>query len=212
MEKKEALELFLEKEVKQASQDFVINSMQYLQKETAPQRNKEFIQNFQNILKMCLKEQKEIKFLQIALVRSRALSGKPFYLLETFQEDFYLSEPVAALEMELWWLYQEYGRFCEEIDRQSKRYVFGLDEIVLNRIKLAELADCNRIMRYLFEQTIAAIISTEEYLQFNPKEDFQIQLGEFRGPYELLYVAHPYAEKLGRWWNGISQNYTEEKY
>lgn len=204
MEKGEALELFLKREVKQASENFVFNSMKYLQKETAPIRKKEFVQNFQNILGRCLKEPQKIRFLQIALVRSRALSGKPFYLLEAFQEDFYLSEPMAAMDLELWWLYQEYGRFCEEIDRQSRRYVLCFDEIILNRIKLAELANCKRIVQYLFEETITSIMSTEEYLQLNPEEGFQIQIGEYRGPYEFLYEANPYIEKLGRWWNGIS--------
>lgn len=212
MKKEEALERFLKHEAREASENFVRNTLKHLEKEAVPERKKEYIQNFRNIMDLCMKEQKEIRFLQIALVRSRALSGRPFYLLEAFQEDLYLSEPVAFLEMDLWWLYRGYQQFCEEIDHNARRYPLCFDAMILDRIKLAELANCRRFVRYLLEETMAAIMNTEEYQKLSPGEGFQIHLGEYRGFYEIIFQTNPYVEKLGRWWYGILQNHTEEKH
>lgn len=212
MKKGEALERFLNQEAREASENFVRNTLKYLEKETVPERKKEYIHNFQYMMDLCLKEQKEIRFFQIALVRSRALSGRPFYLLEAFQEDLYLSEPAAYLEMDLWWLYRGYWQFCEEIDHNARRYPLCFDAKILDRIKLAELANCRRFVRYLFEETITAIMNTEEYQKLSPKEGFQIHLGEYRGPYEIIFQTNPYVERLGRWWHGILQAHAKEKY
>ena len=212
MKKEEALERFLNKEANEASEDFVRRTLKYLEKEVVQERKEEYIQNFRNVMELCLKEQKEIRFLQISLSRSRALSGRTFYFLEAFQEELYLSEPVVHLEMDLWWLYQGYRQFCEEIDCNSRKYPLCFDAMILDRIKLAELANCRRFVRYLFEETAAAIISLDEYQKMSPREGFQIQLGEYRGPFEILFQSNPYVERLGRWWYGVLQDHTEEKH
>lgn len=203
MQKSKALELFLQKEVKVASQGFVLRTMDYLKKEKALERKKEFVKNFQIVMSMCTAQPEEPRFLQVTLVRSKALLLKPFFILEVFPEGLYLTEPEASIEMDLWWLYHEYGQFCEEIDREARKYVQCLDKMILDRIKLAELAECRMIIKYLFQGTVAAIIDTEEYIRLNPGEGFQIQLGEYRGPYEIMFQSNQYAERVGRWWNGI---------
>ena len=212
MKKGEALERFLNKEAREASGNFVRNTLKYLEKEAVPERKEEYIQNFRNVMELCLQEQKEIRFLQISLVRSRALSGRPFYLLEAFQEELNLSEPAACLEMNLWWLYQGYRQFCEEIDHNARKYPLCFDAMILDRIKLAELANCRRFVRYLFEETAAAIMNSDAYQRLSPGEGFQIHLGEYRGPYEIIFQSNPYVERLGRWWYGILQDHTEEKH
>lgn len=212
MKKAEALERFLNKEAKEASGNFIRNTLKLLEKEAVLERKEEYIQNFRNVMELCLKEQKEIRFLQISLARSRALSGRPFYLLEAFQEELYLSEPMVCLEMDLGWLYHGYRQFCEEIDHNARKYPLCFDAMILDRIKLAELANCRRFIRYLFEETAVAIINSDEYQRLSPAEGFQIHLGEYRGPFEIIYQSNIYVERLGRWWYGILQDHTEEKH
>lgn len=212
MKKGEALERFLNKEAGEASENFVRSTLKYLEKEAVPERKEEYIQDFRKVMESCLEEGKDIRFLQISLVRSRALSGRPFYLLEAFREELYLSEPVAYLEMNLWWLYQGYRQFCEEIDHEARKYPLCFDAMILDRIKLAELANCRRFVRYLFEETVVAIMNSDEYRRLSPREGFQIHLGEYRGPFEIIFQTNQYVERLGKWWYGILQNHTEEKH
>ncbi len=212
MKKGEALERFLNKEAGEASENFVRSTLRYLEKEAVPERKEEYIQDFRKVMESCLEEGKDIRFLQISLVRSRALSGRPFYLLEAFQEELYLSEPVAYLEMNLWWLYQGYRQFCEEIDHGARMYPLCFDAMILDRIKLAELANCRRFVRYLFEETVTAIMNSDEYQSLSPREGFQIHLGEYRGPFEIIFQTNQYVERLGKWWHGILQDHTEEKH
>ena len=73
----------------------------------------------------------------------------------------------------------------------------------LDRIILAELINCNRILKYLLEESLIHIINTEEFSKLNLSEEIQIQIGEYRGPFEIILVSNEYTNKLGRWWNGI---------
>lgn len=207
MEKIEALELFLNREAKEVSLEFLMNAMQWLKKEVLPERVEEFTGDFCKFMESCLEQKEEndgeIKFFQISLLRSKALKTQPFYILEAFPKEFYLSPPLAIQELNLWWLYQEYAKFCEELEKQSKRYILKLDQPVLERIKAAELITCNRIVRHLFEESIVEIINSPQYGALALPVGFRIHMGEYRGKYVKIFETDEYMEKIGRWWHGI---------
>ena len=98
MKKEEAMKCFLKKEAGQASRSFVLGAMAYLRKEQLPERIREFTEDFREVFAVCRQEKekgREVRFLQMSLLRSRALKGRPFYLLEAFDRNYYLSEPLA---------------------------------------------------------------------------------------------------------------------
>lgn len=208
MQKSDALEIFLRKEAEDASRKFMLRSLKHLEIGEVTERKREFVHIFQELLDRCQHEPEEVRFIQITLMRSRALCNRPYYVLEAFPEELYLAEPVVSVEMDLQWLYQDYREYCEEIDRQAKKY-YCLDKLILDSIKLTELIRCKRIIRYLLEETLGAIISTEEYRNLSPREGFQIQIGEYRGSFDIVFQSNPCVEKLGRWWYGVSQNHAE---
>lgn len=208
MQKSDALKVFLRKEAEDASRQFMLRSLKHLEKVEIPERKREFVHIFQELLGRCRDGAKEVRFIQITLMRSRALCNRPFYVLEAFPEELYLAEPVVSVEMDLQWLYQDYREYCEEIDQQAKKY-YCLDKLILDSIKLTELIRCKRIIHYLLEETLGAIISTEEYKSLSPGEGFQIQIGEYRGPFDIVFQSNPKIERLGRWWYGVSQNHAE---
>ncbi len=203
MDKREALKKFLDREVKEASGHLTLSAMDHLKKEEAPEHIQEMEEDFRKLFVLCREADREVRFVQIALARSRALSQKPFYLLEAFDKDFYLSEPIASLELHLEWLYEAYGRFCEEVDKQGKRYVLCFTASELDRIKLAELVTCRRMVRRLFEETLVHLLNMDEYLALGVSEGFQIQIGEYRGAYEINVETDQFTDKVGKLWYGI---------
>ena len=210
-EKTKALEMFLKHEAKTASGRFVLSAMEHMKKEEAPERIQEFTDDFRKLFQLCSEKKQEVCFVQIVLMRARALRGKPFYLLEAYDKNFYLSEPLVRLQLRLEWLYLEYRKYCREIEEQSKKYIQCFTEYELNRIKLAELINCRRIVRHLFEESIVYIINTEEYRRLNVQEGFQMHMAEYRGPYEKIFEQDQYTDQIGAIWYGVLQDNAEKK-
>ena len=207
MKKEEAMKCFLEKEAGQASRSFVLGAMAYLRKEQLPERIREFTEDFREVFAVCRQEKekgREVRFLQMSLLRSRALKGRPFYLLEAFDRNYYLSEPLAQKEMGLWWLYEGYGVFCREIRQESRRYIGSFREQELERICLAELADSKRMVKHLFVHALTGLLCLEEYRILEAGRGLCFQLGEYRGAYESLLETDEYTERLAGWMHGIS--------
>lgn len=210
-EKTKALEMFLKREAKTASGSFVCSAMEHMKNEEAPERVQEFTDDFRKLFRLCSEKKQEVCFVQIVQMRARALRGKPFYFLEAYDKDFYLSEPLVRLELRLEWLYLEYGKYCREIEKQSKKYIQCFTEYELNRIKLTELINCRRIVRHLFEESIVYIINTEEYRRLNVQEGFQMHMAEYRGPYEKIFEQGRYTDQIGAIWYGILQDNAEKQ-
>lgn len=206
-----ALDTFLKREAKEASDRFILFSAEHMKKNEMAVHVQEMAEDFGRLFQICGESNEEVCFVQIVLLRSQALAGNPFYILEAYGKDFYLSEPVGRVELRLEWLYTEYKKFCREIYEQSKKYVMCFTESELNRIRLTELINCRRIVRHLFEESIVDIINTEEYQQLGLREGFQIHMAEYRGPYEKIFEKDEYTDKIGRLWYGILQNNAKEK-
>lgn len=207
MQKSEALQLFLEKDVKEKSRTFLLSSLDELKKELRQKKIDAFVNDFQKLFNACLESKERtgenVRYIQLSLVRSKALSHEPFYSLEAYGSLFYLSQPIAMQELSLGWFYDEFYKFCEDIRQESKKYILKIGGMELDRIILAELINCNRILKYLLEESLIHIINTEEFSKLNLSEGIQFQIGEYRGPFEIILVSNEYTNKLGRWWNGI---------
>lgn len=204
MEKIEALEVFLAKEAKAASSNFVIRSLDYLNKENKADQVQAFVRDFQLLLQKCtVQKEGTVRYLQISLVRSKALCNQPFYVLEALKKDFYLSEPIVRQELDLDWLYQEFYHFCTELNRQSRKYILKVDELDLDYIKLAELDNCTRIVRHLFEESLVYLMNTDEFRELCACGPIQINISEYRGTFEKVFESDEFTEKLGRWWYGL---------
>lgn len=203
MEQAEALKKFLGKEVKQASDRFVLANFNHMKKEEAPEHVKEFADAFRELFKLCKKENRDVRFVQIVLRRSKALLREPFYRLEAFGQGIDDSSLIAVVEPNLEWLYREYDKFCEEVDRQSKKYVMCFTDHELNRIKQIELINCRRMVRHLFERAVVYIINSEEYRELQIQEGFQVHMAEYRGPYKIIFETDEYTAALGKVWYGL---------
>lgn len=210
MPKSEGLELFINREVKAISAKFLISSMNHLKKEYKAERVKTFVEDVRTVLNECItrqeKEGEAVCYLQVSLVRSKALSHQPFYILEAFKKDFYLSEPIAAKALDLGWLYQGFFDYGMELDSQSRKYIFQVDEIELDYLKLVELDTCARIVWYLVQESQVYLMNLEEFRKLSANRVIQLNVGEYRGPFKKVFETSELSEKLGRWWHGILQD------
>ncbi len=92
MQKSESLKLFLEKDVKEKSRIFLLSSLEELKKELRQKKIDAFVNDFLKLFNACL-ERKErtgenVRYIQLSLVRSKALSHEPFYSLEAYGSCF----------------------------------------------------------------------------------------------------------------------------
>lgn len=203
MEKAEALKIFLEKDVRERSRILLLSSLDELKIELRQKRIEAFVNDFLILLNECEKSGESVRYIQLSLVRSKALSNKPFYILEAYGSLFYLSQPIAVHELSLDWFYEIFNEFCEAVKKDSKKYILKIGGMELDRIILAELINCNRLLKYLLEESLVHIINLEEFTKLKLSEGIQIQIGEYRGPFETIMVTNEYTDNLGRWWNGI---------
>lgn len=193
MEKSEALELFLEKEAKSLSIEFVVEAMSCLEKG----KRQDIIKQFGDSICCVLAAAPGLQFFQIALIRSNTFLCKPFYRLEAYGPDFYLSEPLFETELEVNWLYEAYFRFAFNLEKDSRKYIAMIGKPELDRIKLAELHNCQKIIKYLFAETVVYLIHSTEYKALKTEEKIQFHLAEYMGPYDILMTKDEDMDLMG---------------
>ncbi|WP_349669204.1 hypothetical protein [Lacrimispora sp.] len=203
MQKAEALKIFLEKDVTERSRIFLLSSLDELKIELRQKKIEAFVIDFLILLNECEKSGESVRYIQLSLIRSKALSNKPFYILEAYGSLFYLSQPIAVRELSLDWFYEKFKEFCESVKKDSRKYILKIGGMELDRIILAELINCNRLLKYLLEESLVHIMNLKEFTKLKLSEGIQIQMGEYRGPFETIMVTNEYTDNLGRWWNGI---------
>lgn len=182
MENTQALQTFIKKEANDLSVAFVAETMAYMRKDKKEETTAQFCQE----LCRAINEMPTLRYLQIALVRSKALTAEPFYRLSAYGVEFYLSEPLYETELSLDWLYEAYDRFREGLKRESRKYVDQIGSMTLERIMLAELYNCQKVMKFLFAETLPLLIRTPEFEALEGESKVQFHLSESMGPYKVL--------------------------
>lgn len=193
----EIVKTFLGKEVLSASNNFLSQVMPYLEKNKKGIVVDQFCQDFQELLYKCDMERivGYVRCIQLSLVRAKALMGVPFYQLETFGDNFILEPPSAQMVMNLDWLYHSYQKFCGEITVGRKKYMQQILDSELSSVKLAQLSVCNNVVRYLFVEALPYIIDLPAFQRLSLEDDIQIQIGEFHGEYETIFITNAYTKK-----------------
>lgn len=182
MENIQALQLFIKKEAADLSTSFVAESMLSL---TKAHRN-DTVEQFCGQLRRVISKAAGLQFLQITMLRSKALLGEPFYRLEAYGPEFYLSEPLYETELSLDWLYQPFDRFRVGLKQESKKYVDQIGQPELDQILMAELYNCQKIVKFCFSETLLLLIQSPEYQALDAKKKIQFQLGERMGEFDIL--------------------------
>lgn len=192
MNREETLGIFIKEDLKSASKEFLSSTMLHLSKENKKETAMKFAQSVVKIINQA----PSLRFLQLVMLRFKALTGMPFYRFEAYGEGLYLMEPLAVAMVDLEWLYQAYNQFTSCLDNGSRRYLGKIGEDELNRIKMAQLWTCQKIVRHLFYEAIPYLFQSKEYQNLNVEKKIQFHLGEYKGKYEVLLTKDEITERL----------------
>ena len=198
MEMNSAMRLFIRNEIVSESAKWIYQAMTVLQAENKDQTIKRFLDELEEGLsdiRTC--------YIQISLLRYQILQKRPFYQLQIFGPEFYLAPPLAEKELQWNWMYEPYYEFCEKITASSRKYVMQITDADLSRLCLLELEETKEIVRRMFQESLADLLTRETFQRAASQREISIQLSDYMGEYEPLLVLNHQTKETGEWLNGI---------
>lgn len=198
MEMNSAMWLFIRNEIASESAKWIYQAMTVLQAENKDQTIKRFLDELEEGLsdiRTC--------YIQISLLRYQILQKRPFYQLQIFGPEFYLAPPLAEKELQWNWMYEPYYEFCEKITASSRKYVMQITDADLSRLCLLELEETKEIVRRMFQESLADLLTRETFQRAASQREISIQLSDYMGEYEPLLVLNHQTKETGEWLNGI---------
>ncbi len=198
MEMNSAMRLFIRNEIASESAKWIYKAMTVLQAENKDQTIKRFLDELEEGLsdiRTC--------YIQISLLRYQILQKRPFYQLQIFGPEFYLAPPLAEKELQWNWMYEPYYEFCEKITASSRKYVMQITDADLSRLCLLELEETKEIVRRMFQESLADLLTRETFQRAASQREISIQLSDYMGEYEPLLVLNHQTKETGEWLNGI---------
>ncbi len=198
MEMNSAMRLFIRNEIASESAKWIYQAMTVLQAENKDQTIKRFLDELEEGLsdiRTC--------YIQISLLRYQILQKRPFYQLQIFGPEFYLAPPLAEKELQWNWMYEPYYEFCEKITASSRKYVMQITDADLSRLCLLELEETKEIVRRMFQESLADLLTRETFQRAASQREISIQLSDYMGEYEPLLVLNHQTNETGEWLNGI---------
>ncbi len=198
MEMNSAMRLFIRNEIASESAKWIYQAMTVLQAENKDQTIKRFLDELEEGLsdiRTC--------YIQISLLRYQILQKRPFYQLQIFGPEFYLAPPLAEKELQWNWMYEPYYEFCEKITASSRKYVMQITDADLSRLCLLELEETKEIVRRMFQESLADLLTRETFQRAASQREISIQLSDYMGEYEPLLVLNHQTKETGEWLNGI---------
>lgn len=206
MEMNKAMKCFMRNEVASASAKWIYRAMSVLQTENKEKTIKSFLDELEGGI-----SDKRVCYLQISLLRHRTLQKRPFYQLQTFGHEFYLTPPLAEKELKWDWLYEPYYEFCEEVRAAGRKYVMQISAENLSRICLLELEETKELIRRIFQESRLGILRGQSFQRAASQKEIAIHLSDYMGEYEPLLVLNCQTKKTGEWLNGIFQNHAGDQ-
>lgn len=205
MDYAEIIRNFLNCEVSKCSQAFVLYITDFLKKEHRDAEIDKLTEMMLHILIDCIENEtiEKVRYIQISIMRSRALSGQSFFVIECYGDNFFLDEPFARETLDFPWIYDGYSVFCDSIEKESRKYVGKITADVINRIKLIELINCKKVIRLLLGDALVDLITSDEFRRLSVGEGVQIQLGDYRGEFDLILKTDEQTLEIGELLHGV---------
>ena len=73
----------------------------------------------------------------------------------------------------------------------------------LSRLCLLELEETKEIVRRMFQESLADLLTRETFQRAASQREISIQLSDYMGEYEPLLVLNHQTNETGEWLNGI---------
>lgn len=204
MNKAEALQVYIEGFLKQKSEQYFKEIIEY-HMENYTEIVEEFCQSFKNLCQNIRNDSEElpsIYYIQISMLLNRLLQGQPSYLLEAFGSDYFLEAPVAEGIYDPQWLTGRLLMFFDEMKQEAKRYMMAISEIEVEKLFITEVKPYEKLITLVAIDAMESILDSEEYAELRYEDAIEFRIGEFRGDTELLFVK---SEETDRIWRDINE-------
>ncbi|MNP09191.1 hypothetical protein D3C76_1012840 [compost metagenome] len=211
MNKEEALDNYIEHEIIERSKELYSVVMEYfiLQRQ-------EVVDGFVNSFQKCCRDIKEsqiqneekvtVSYIQYSLLISNVLWNKPAYLVEAFDQDYYVGKPLGQYAYDPKWMSDPLRNFYVDIQQAAKKYMLRISPIEVESIFLTELKKHEKVMKVLAKEAIDTLIDTDEYQELHYEHEVQFRIGEYRGATDLIFTKNERNDELWRYVRGVLSN------
>lgn len=192
MTKAEALNKFIQKEIKEEEETLYKNVMDYL----VQQQNKVYQEIIDSFFVLCMnykkvKEEqeapKQIAYIQYSLVRTKVLLHQEAYLVEAFDQNLYLGGWICQTSYHPKWLFDFLFDFEGKIRTASKKYFLKLGTLEVDQLFLIELNVIQHIIKQLLKISLFTLVQTKEWKELVQQSELILQVGDYRGEFDILY-------------------------
>ena len=192
MEKIEAFEYYLstyfEKDIEQLERD-ILNQLRV----NGAEIFKEFVQNLEELFEKVYKiqevdESKTVSYVSCSLLNINFLTHKPLFMVEAFDENWFLFPSIYEQNYEFEWLSKPMYTFYEKALQEQKKYVGKILPTDVEKFILLTLQRFfKHVMSFLSDMIKSYPIDEIEEFRLLKKENFTLTIGNYRGLFRVLY-------------------------
>lgn len=189
MEKKE-FQLFRKKDVEPCMEEILADVEEIFQK-TKDDFQQQFVREFTHVCEALVKDKRKPGYLMCHLLRTDLIRGVYRSPIVAYDRKWYLHKGIWVGELDTSELFGFYGKLWENLIQRAKRYVGKVSMPEVNVVMQEMVTLFYRYLKELVLYSIAEATETDSYLSMEKEEDFQIRVGEYLEPGDLVYQEQP---------------------
>ncbi|WP_077611773.1 pentapeptide repeat-containing protein [Clostridium sp. Marseille-P2415] len=201
MGKKEFL-LFQDKDIKPCVKE-ILEEAEGIFQDTKDEFRMRFVREFSSMCEKMKKNGDEMKpgYFMYHLLRTDLVRGIYRCPVIVYDRNWYFHKGIRAGELETGKLFCLYGKLWNNLSQRAKRYVGHVKMPEVDRVMQEMVTVFYRYLKEMILYSVSEATETESYRTMKKEEDFQIRLGEYLEPGDLVYQEQPVKdiEEVKKW-------------
>lgn len=183
-------QLFQKNDVEPYIEEILADAENVFQK-TKDDFKKQYVREFSRVCQALSKEDRKPGYLMCHLLRTDLIQGEYRSPIVAYDRNWYLHKGIWMGELETSELFGLYTMLWENLKQRAKRYVGKVSMPEVDSFMQELVTPFYRYLKELILYSIAEATETDSYLSMDKEEDFQIRVGEYLEPGDLVYQEQP---------------------
>ncbi len=183
-------QLFQKKDVEPRIEEILADAEEVFQR-TKDDFKQQFIREFSHVCQALVKEERKPGYLMCHLLRTDLIRGEYRSPIVAYDRNWYLHKGIWVGELDTSELFGLYTKLWENLLQRAKRYVGKVSMPEVDSIMQEMVTPFYRYLKEMILYSIAEATETDSYLSMDKEEDFQIRVGEYLEPGDLVYQEQP---------------------
>lgn len=151
-----------------------------------------FILNFKNICEIIKKEHNnlEIGYISYNLMLIKTLNNNYNYDIYIYDKNWYLNRDIKITEYDVSFIYKYFEEMWTRLLKERKAYVFKINDTDINNLMTTIIDKFHYYIVSLMRNSIVEITETEEFLNLNKANSFNIYTGKFYDKFDIIYIEN----------------------